>query len=637
MADRKYLAVYGKGATEVVGRVVTVWRNEDTEASGSRSMSTRRPDPKNGKWSRHLALQDLTDGLNYIGPYPDRNTEVLYFRDIMAAIPEEQASALLKEADEGRLHILRHVTGELPSLTRLDLSPMTPNIESQLEYGEKETGIIRRTEQTGAYSDIRWKWNQETPDNGTVLPAGIRAVVPADDPIIPIIITGAKEEKGAIRIEGINPLEWKKESFRMTDVPQLRAELETLRNTPGSIRMFRPKKYWRGLLNEAEIIHAPIKDERSKKDSMDRLKSNYDTAIRRLRQYQNDRNKMKMTDKSSIQLQFAGTVLFRAEGFKETLLLAEKVLQFVNDKQGVESLKSAMDDINAELSKRNVLFSASAVANILERIEDVMSRPALHNVRFGEVDVESLKPLPPEAGVSNRCRALLGALKEYGGNLCAVDDEKKAIVWKVEGSTFEKPEPVRPKEDGMVVLPALAKKHLDALADKIFGHMYQATRDSVLVLSANHEEGAEATAKRLAGKVGRDEEYLAPDARGRIKIPLYRSGYIRRLPHSDVMVQVSPTIADTWVLPTTARKYYLGLMKEIENKTDTDVSPKDTKGIGADVAELTRRILSTAEGESFEKRLSKLEQIVADVSDKDRSSKNEVRTVRPRNTGDPRG
>ena len=150
MADRKYLAVYGKGVTEVVGRVVTVWRNENPEASGSRSMSTRRPDPKNGKWSRHLALQDLTGGLNYIGPYPDRNTEVLYFRDIMAAIPEEQATALLKEADEGCLHVLRHVTGELPSLTRLDLFPMTPNIESQLEYGEKETGIIRRTEQTGA-------------------------------------------------------------------------------------------------------------------------------------------------------------------------------------------------------------------------------------------------------------------------------------------------------------------------------------------------------------------------------------------------------------------------------------------------------------------------------------------------------
>ena len=68
MADRKYLAVYGRSATEVVGRIVEVWKNEERDSSGYGTLSITRPSRREGRWSRHLALQDMTGGLNYIGP-----------------------------------------------------------------------------------------------------------------------------------------------------------------------------------------------------------------------------------------------------------------------------------------------------------------------------------------------------------------------------------------------------------------------------------------------------------------------------------------------------------------------------------------------------------------------------------------
>ena len=94
----------------------------------------------------------------------------------------------------------------------------------------------------------------------------------------------------------------------------------------------------------------------------------------------------------------------------------------------------------------------------------------------------------------------------------------------------------------------------------------------------------------------------------------YRSGYSRRLPGCDVKIQVSPTIADTWVLPTTARKYYVKLMDELSaKKPGTD---DGTGNIGVDVAEKVREIL-TSDGKgdmSHEERLSKLGQIASEIS-----------------------
>ena len=98
MTDRKYLAVYGKGSTEVVGRIVEVWKNEERDSSGYGTLSMARPSRREGRWSRHLALQDMTGGLNYTGPRPDLNSGNLYFRDVMMAVPEEKAQAMLKES-----------------------------------------------------------------------------------------------------------------------------------------------------------------------------------------------------------------------------------------------------------------------------------------------------------------------------------------------------------------------------------------------------------------------------------------------------------------------------------------------------------------------------------------------------------
>ena len=628
MADRKYLAVYGKGATEVVGRVVEVWKNEERDSTGYGTLSTRRPEKSKGHFSRHLALQDLTGGLNYIGPYPDVGYGNLYFRDIMAAVPEAKAESMLKESAEGRLHVLRHVTGELPAISRIDMIEMTPNIEKQLEYGEKTSGAITRTAKDGTWTDMRWKWNEEALVHDADFASRIKAVTPVDDPIIPIIVTGAHEEKGkgVLRIEGVNPLDWKRESFRLTGVSQTRAELETLRNTPGSIRMFRPRKYYSGSLNQAEIVHADKGDSQSEDKERMRLKSNYETAIRRLQEYSHQGEHF---DKNYIQLQIAGTLLFRTPGFKETLLLAKSIMTFEKDYIQAGKITAILDETDRICSEKLFLsIDQRKMADVLKRIQTVMSNPVLQNVQFGNVKMSELTLMGPEEGVADRCMALLRALREYGGELCNVDRDRKAIVWRMEGSTFETPNPVKPKESGIDVLPALAEKHLNALADKKTGHMYMATRNSILVLSADHEEDAKDTSKRLAGKIGESTNYMTPDERGRVKIPLYRKGYTRRLPGCDVMIQVSPTIADTWVLPTTARKYYVKLMDELSTKKPgTD---KGTENIGLDVAEKVKEIL-TSDGKgdmSHEERLSKLGQIASEISgetkggDKVRTGKN---------------
>ena len=628
MADRKYLAVYGKGATEVVGRVVEVWKNEERDSTGYGTLSTRRPEKSKGHFSRHLALQDLTGGLNYIGPYPDVGYGNLYFRDIMAAVPEAKAESMLKESAEGRLHVLRHVTGELPAISRIDMIEMTPNIEKQLEYGEKTSGAITRTAKDGTWTDMRWKWNEEALVHDADFASRIKAVTPVDDPIIPIIVTGAHEEKGkgVLRIEGVNPLDWKRESFRLTGVSQTRAELETLRNTPGSIRMFRPRKYYSGSLNQAEIVHADKGDSQSEDKERMRLKSNYETAIRRLQEYSHQGEHF---DKNYIQLQIAGTLLFRTPGFKETLLLAKSIMTFEKDYIQAGKITAILDETDRICSEKLFLsIDQRKMADVLKRIQTVMSNPVLQNVQFGNVKMSELTLMGPEEGVADRCMALLRALREYGGELCNVDRDRKAIVWRMEGSTFETPNPVKPKESGIDVLPALAEKHLNALADKKTGHMYMATRNSILVLSADHEEDAKDTSKRLAGKIGESTNYMTPDERGRVKIPLYRKGYTRRLPGCDVMIQVSPTIADTWVLPTTARKYYVKLMDELSTKKPgTD---KGTENIGLDVAEKVKEILaSDGKGDmSHEERLSKLGQIASEISgetkggDKVRTGKN---------------
>ena len=614
MADRKYLAVYGKGATEVVGRVVEVWKNEERDSTDYGTLSTRRPEKSKGHFSRHLALQDLTGGLNYIGPYPDVGYGNLYLRDIMAAVPEAKAASMLKESTEGRLHVLRHVTGELPTVSRIDMTDMTPNIEKQLEYGEKTSGAITRTAKDGTWTDMRWKWNEEALVHDADFASRIKAVTPVDDPIIPIIVTGAHEEKGkgVLRIEGINPLDWKRESFRLTGVSQTRAELETLRNTPGSIRMFRPRKYYSGSLNQAEIVHADKGDGQSEDKERMRLKSNYETAIRRLQEYSHQGEHF---DKNYIQLQIAGTLLFRTPGFKETLLLTKSIMTFEKDYVQAEKITAILDETDRICSEKLFLsIDQRKMADVLKRIQTVMSNPVLQNVQFGDVKMSELTPMGPEEGVADRCMALLRALREYGGELCSVDRDRKAIVWRMEGSTFETPNPVKPKESGIDVLPALAEKYLNALANKKTGHMYMATRNSVLVLSADHEEDAKDTSKRLAGKIGASTDYMTPDERGRVKIPLYRSGYTRRLPGCDVKIQVSPTIADTWVLPTTARKYYVRLMDELSGKKPgTD---DGTGNIGVDVAEKVREILSS-DGKgamSHEERLSKLGQIASEIS-----------------------
>ena len=617
MADRKYLAVYGKGATEVVGRIVEVWKNEERDSSGYGTLSMTRPSRREGRWSRHLALQDMTGGLNYIGPRPDLNTGNLYCRDVMMAVPEEKAKAMLKESGEGKLHVLRHVTGELPAVSRIDMTDMTPNIEKQLEYGEKTSGAITRTAKGGTWTDIRWKWNEEALDHDMGFTSRIKAVTPVDDPIIPIIVTGAREEKeekgkGVLRIEGINPLDWKRESFRLTGVSQTKAELEILRNTPGSIRMFRPRKYYSGSLNQAEIVHADTRDSQSEDKERMRLKSNYETAMKRLQEYSHQGEHF---DKNYIQLQIAGTLLFRTPGFKETLLLAKSIMTFGKDYVQTEKITAILDETDKMCSERRFLsIDQRKMADMLKRIQAVMSNPVLQNVQFGDVKISELTHMGPEEGVADRCMALLRALREYGGELCSVDRDRKAIVWRMEGSTFEKPDPVKPKESGIDVLPSLAEKHLNALADKKTGHMYMATRNSILVLSADHEEDAKDTSKRLAGKIGESTDYMTPDERGRVKIPLYRSGYARRLPGCDVKIQVSPTIADTWVLPTTARKYYVRLMDELSaKKPGTD---EGTGNIGVDVAEKVKEILaSNGKGAvSHEERLSKLGQIASEIS-----------------------
>ena len=614
MADRKYLAVYGKGATEVVGRVVEVWKNEKRDSTDYGTLSTKRPEKSKGHFSRHLALQDLTGGLNYIGPYPDVGYGNLYFRDIMAAVPESKAESMLKESKEGRLHVLRHVTGELPAVSRIDMTDMTPNIEKQLEYGEKTSGAIMRTANGGTWTDMRWKWNEEALDHDADFASRIKAVTPVDDPIIPIIVTSANEEKekGVLRIEGINPLDWKRESFRLTGVSQTRAELETLRNTLGSIRMFRPRKYYEGSLNQAEIVHADTRDSQSEDKERMRLKSNYETAMKRLQEYSHQGEHF---DKNYIQLQIAGTLLFRAPGFKETLLLAKSIMTFGKDYVQAENITAILDETDKMCSEKLFLsIDQQKMADVLKRIQTVMSNPVLQNVQFGDVKISELTHMKPEEGVVDRCMALLRALREYGGELCSVDRDRKAIVWRMEGSTFEKPEPVKPKESGIDVLPSLAEKHLNALADKKTGHMYMATRNSILVLSADHEEDAKDTSKRLAGKIGASTDYMTPDERGRVKIPLYRSGYSRRLPRCDVKIQVSPTIADTWVLPTTARKYYVKLMDELSAKNPG--IDEGTGNIGVDVAEKVREILSSdGKGDiSHEERLSKLGQIASEIS-----------------------
>lgn len=620
MADRKYLAVYGKGATEVVGRIVEVWRNESRNSDGYGTLTTNRPTKGEGGWSRHLALQDMTGGLNYIGPRPDLNSGNLYYRDIMMAVPEEKAKSMLKESEEGKLHVLRHVTGELPAVSRIDMTEMTPNIEKQLEYGEKMAGTITRTAKGGTWTDMRWKWNEEALDHGADFASKIKAVTPVDDPIIPIIVTGVQEEKGkgVLRIEGVNPLDWKRESFRLTGVSQTRAELETLRNTPGSIRMFRPRKYYSGSLNQAEIVHADKGDGQSEDKERMRLKSNYETAMKRLLEYTHQGEHF---DKNYIQLQIAGTLLFRTPGFKETLLLAKSIMTFGKDSVQAEKITAILNETDRMCSEKLFLsIDQQKMADVLKRIQTVMSNPVLQNVQFGDVKISELTSMGPEEGVTDRCMALLRALREYGGELCNVDRDRKAILWRMEGNTFEKPDPVKPKESGIDVLPSLAEKHLNALADKKTGHMYMATRNSILVLSADHEEDAKDTSKRLAGKIGESTDYMSPDERGRVKIPLYRSGYSRRLPGCDVKIQVSPTIADTWVLPTTARKYYVRLMDELSaKKPGTD---DGTENIGVDVAEKVREILS-ADGKgdmSHEERLSKLGQIASEISGETKSS-----------------
>ena len=631
MADRKYLAVYGRSATEVVGRIVEVWKNEERDSSGYGTLSMTRPSRREGRWSRHLALQDLTGGLNYIGPYPDVGYGNLYFRDIMVAVPEAKAESMLKESAEGRLHVLKHVTGETPSVIRVDMTDMTPNIERQLEYGEKTSCAITRTAQGGTLSDMRWKWNEKALGHDADFTSSIKAVTPVDDPIIPIIVTGAREEKGVIRIEGINPLDWKRESFRLTDVPQAKAELETLCNTPGSIRMFRPRKYYRGSLNQAEIVHADDKDREPEDKEQMRLKCNYETALRRLDEY---RHQGKSSDKNYIQMQIAGTILFRSPGFRETLLLAKSIMTLNKDYAQAERLTAILDETERMGAEKQFLsIDRQRMADTLERINDVFSDPALRNIRFGNVRMSELMPIGPAEGVTDRCMALLRALREYGGELCNVDWNRKAIVWRMEGSTFEKPDPVKPKESGIDVLPALAEKHLNALADKKTDHMYMATRDSVLVLSADHEEDAKDTSKRLAGKIGESADYMSPDERGLVKIPLYRNGYTRRLPGCDVKIQVSPTIANTWVLPTTARKYYVRLMDELSaKKSGTD---EGTGNISVDVAEKVREILmSDGKGDmSHEERLSKLGQIASEISGE---TKGGDKTVPKRNTSSSR-
>ena len=620
MADRKYLAVYGKGATEVVGRIVEVWKNEERDSTGYSTLSTKRPEKNKGHFSRHLALQDLTGGLNYIGPYPDVGSGNLYFRDIMVAVPEAKAASMLKESAEGRLHVLRHVTGETPSVIRVDMTDMTPNIEKQLEYGEKTAGTITRAANGGTWTDMRWKWNEEAMDHDADFASRIKAVTPVDDPIIPIIVTEAHEEKekSVLRIEGINPLDWKRESFRLTGVSQTRAELETLRNTLGSIRMFRPRKYYGGSLNQAEIVHADTRDSQSEDKERMRLKSNYDTAMKRLQEYSHQGEHF---DKNYIQLQIAGTLLFRTPGFKETLLLAKSIMTFGKDYVQAEKITAILDETDKMCSEKLFLsIDQQKMADVLKRIQTVMSNPALQNVQFGDVKMSELTHMGPEEGIADRCMALLRALREYGGELCSVDRDRKAIIWRMEGDTFEKPYPVKPNKSGIDVLPSLAEKHLNALADKKTRHMYMATRNSILVLSADHEEDAKDTSKRLAGKVGRSEDYMTPDERGRVKIPLYRSGYSRRLPRCDVKIQVSPTIADTWVLPTTARKYYARLMDELAaKKPETDGG---TGNIGIDVAEKVREILSSdgTGAMSHEERLSKLGQIASEISGETKSS-----------------
>ena len=395
-------------------------------------------------------------------------------------------------------------------------------------------------------------------------------------------------------------------------IMQTRAELETLRNTPGSIRMFRPRKYYSGSLNQAEIVHADKGDGQSEDKERMRLKSNYETAMKRLQEYSHQGEHF---DKNYIQLQIAGTLLFRTPGFKETLLLAKSIMTFGKDYVQAEKITAILNETDKMCSERRFLsIDQRKMADMLKRIQAVMSNPVLQNVQFGDVKISELTHMGPEEGVADRCMALLRALREYGGELCSVDRDRKAIVWRMEGSTFEKPDPVKPKESGIDVLPSLAEKHLNALADKKTGHMYMATRNSILVLSAGHEEDAKDTSKRLAGKIGESTDYMTPDERGRVKIPLYRSGYSRRLPGCDVKIQVSPTIADTWVLPTTARKYYVRLMDELSTrKPGTD---EGTGNIGVDVAEKVREIL-TSDGKgdmSHEDRLSKLGQIASEIS-----------------------
>lgn len=626
MADRKYLAVYGKGATEVVGRVIEVWRNEEPHGNGQ--VSTKHPARGSGRWSRHLALQDMTGGLNYIGPYPELGLSTLYYRDVMTAVPEEKAVAMLKEASEGRLHVLKHVTGEIPSLNRLDRIEMTPNIEKQLEYGENKTHTVTRSAKGQLWSDVRWTWNEEVleRDQKKAFTSGIRAVTPADDPIIPIIVTGAKKEKDAIRVEGINPLDWKKESFRLTKVANLKSELDILCGTPGSIRMFRPHKYYIGTLNEAEIIHSKIKDRDSEKVSQEQLKSKYKAVRERLHEYN-----QRKTDKSCMRLLLAGMVFLTSEGVMETLNLAKNILRLEKDDRAVEKLSAIINETAQIISLKNGRFTDhQRLADVLQRMEMVMSNPLLWDVQFGNVNLSKLKPTEPEEEVYNRCRALLKTMKEYGGDLCRIDRDKQAVVWEMTDGTFEKPSPIRPKDNGIDVLPFIAEKHLNMLSDRTLKHMYMATRDSVLVLSANHEEGAAATSERLAGKIGNDREYMAPNERGHVKVPLYRSGYTRRLLGCDVRIQVSPTIADTWVLPTTARKYYVRLMKELSaNKPDSD---DGTGNIGVDVAKKVKEIL-TSDGKddiSQEERLSKLGQIALEIAgdakdnDKNRQGKERV-------------
>lgn len=419
MAEKKYLSVYGKGATEVVGRILPVWKNENRSDKDFGHMTTIPPSQKEEHWSCHLALQDLTGGLNYIGPYPDRHSMSVSPADLLKAINEKAAEFMLQISRNNELVVLNHITGEKPNLKRLSqITVLSPTIEKQLEFGEKELKVIKRSEPGKNNMETRWEWNEDviSKESAHVLPPGIRAVVPADDPIIPIITTKANMEGRKIRIEGINPLDWKKESFWLKDVKDPVAELKLLQTSPGAIRMFRPRKYFRDCLCEANIVHGIRPDYTQHVKDQNLLKKKYKEAVAVCSNIIKKKNNFCVTKNDYDNLCQIGVTLFQDDDFRQTLKADAEVLKFFKaDEEDIRLLETLTSTVEDVVSGKRKPLSGSETITLLNNLNSIMEHPELKGFRPGELNTKILEPLGPEYFISGRCIALLEALREYGG------------------------------------------------------------------------------------------------------------------------------------------------------------------------------------------------------------------------------